>query len=347
MTIFSFAAPVLFLTATVAIAQFKPVFTISGEVRDEFGHLAPNIDVCASPQTTKYPRTSFCGQTDKNGRFTLRLAKPGTYELGAHKTSDGYMSQNRSFYKHASIPITELTLTEVNRDAAVSLSLGPKSGAISGKVVDIKTGLPVENVLITMCHADNPKDCYSTSAKNTEGIFKVFGSAVPFTLKIAAEGYEDWLGLSGSDTSAKGISLGSGTTIHLGVELRRRPDTKDAPLSEAEKQAGTHLPAPAQMFPADEAVFNHYPRTTRLNWSEIEGAASYVVEVDLCRGLESGKKKGECIDPQPFKPKGETTETSYEFSFVGAQPGRWRVWAVDKEGRAGFKSPWRKFYYTK
>ena len=32
-------------------------------------------------------------------------------------------------------------------------------------------------------------------------------------------------------------------------------------------------------------------------------------------------------------------------AFVGAQPGRWRVWAVDKEGREGFKSPWRLFVY--
>jgi len=35
-----------------------------------------------------------------------------------------------------------------------------------------------------------------------------------------------------------------------------------------------------------------------------------------------------------------------EFSFVGAQPGRWRVWAVDKEGREGFKSPWRRYVYN-
>jgi hypothetical protein len=37
--------------------------------------------------------------------------------------------------------------------------------------------------------------------------------------------------------------------------------------------------------------------------------------------------------------------TSYEFGFAGAQPGRWRVWAVDKDGREGFKSPWRTFVY--
>jgi len=39
--------------------------------------------------------------------------------------------------------------------------------------------------------------------------------------------------------------------------------------------------------------------------------------------------------------------TSYEFRFIGAQPGRWRVWGVDKEDREGFKSAWRNFVYLR
>jgi hypothetical protein len=41
------------------------------------------------------------------------------------------------------------------------------------------------------------------------------------------------------------------------------------------------------------------------------------------------------------------TETSFEFDFIGAQPGRWRIWAIDKDGREGFKSPWRVFIYVR
>jgi len=38
--------------------------------------------------------------------------------------------------------------------------------------------------------------------------------------------------------------------------------------------------------------------------------------------------------------------TTYEFMFIGAQPGRWRV-AMDREGREGFKSPWRVFIHER
>ena len=36
---------------------------------------------------------------------------------------------------------------------------------------------------------------------------------------------------------------------------------------------------------------------------------------------------------------------SYTFDFVGAQPGRWRVWAVDVNGQKGPKSDWWGFSY--
>lgn len=32
--------------------------------------------------------------------------------------------------------------------------------------------------------------------------------------------------------------------------------------------------------------------------------------------------------------------------FVGEQPGRWRVYAVDARGDAGLPSPWRYFRFT-
>ncbi len=39
--------------------------------------------------------------------------------------------------------------------------------------------------------------------------------------------------------------------------------------------------------------------------------------------------------------------TSNTFTFIGAQPGRWRVFAVDAQGRPGFKSPWRVFVHER
>ena len=56
---------------------------------------------------------------------------------------------------------------------------------------------------------------------------------------------------------------------------------------------------------------------------------------------------GECINPAPFEQKFGLRQTAYEFVFMGAQPGRWRVWAIDKDRRHGVKSPWRRFIHTK
>jgi hypothetical protein len=54
--------------------------------------------------------------------------------------------------------------------------------------------------------------------------------------------------------------------------------------------------------------------------------------------------KGEWLPAVPAK---ETQATEYQFEFPGAQPGRWRVWAVDGRGKEGPKSDWRTFRYTR
>jgi hypothetical protein len=38
--------------------------------------------------------------------------------------------------------------------------------------------------------------------------------------------------------------------------------------------------------------------------------------------------------------------TAYTFDFIGSQPGRWRVWAVDAKGQDGPKSDWWFFFFT-
>lgn len=101
------------------------------------------------------------------------------------------------------------------------------------------------------------------------------------------------------------------------------------------------LPAPIQIAPANGKVFNNYPRHTRLMWRPVQGAQSYTVQVDY-------------FDSDWVSNRGQTyilapniRQTGFTFEFVGAQPGRWRVWAVDAQGQPGQKSPWWEFKYTK
>jgi hypothetical protein len=343
----------LFVVANLAAfqalhAQSPSPFTIRGEAHDSSGQKISGARICAKPENSISGHLFPCVLTDADGKFLMRVDKAGKYTLISDKASDDFMSPNLPFFRHPAISVPEVVLDNANANPYVSINLGPKNGVLTGKSIDTVTDLPIENVLFTLCHAANPSVCFVISAKEGGGKFRVRAPHVPFTLKITADGFEDWIGLSGSDKPETAISVASGTTIELPVYLKRRKDATEKPLSETEKQVGLNLPAPAQLSPSDNSAFDYYPRKTKLEWEAVEGAVSYAVEIDYCRGGQRDKQK--CVDAQPLAvttnpPTTGILATTYEFEFVGAQPGRWRVWAIDKEGREGFKSPWRRFVY--
>lgn len=108
-----------------------------------------------------------------------------------------------------------------------------------------------------------------------------------------------------------------------------------------------HTPteAPRLLSPENGAVFSHYPRTTTLRWTSVPVAASYTVEVDCYHCCATSRW---CTDVgRTWRISPDIRSTSYTFDFVGAQPGRWRVWAVDAYGNRGNVSGWRTFEYTR
>ena len=105
------------------------------------------------------------------------------------------------------------------------------------------------------------------------------------------------------------------------------------------------LSAPIQVSPKKGTVFNHYPRKTKLTWRPVRGARSYTVEIDCYQCCQKNKW---CTDVgRTWKVESNLRTTSFTFDFVGAQPGRWRVWAVDAGGKEGYKSGWWEFRYTR
>jgi hypothetical protein len=101
------------------------------------------------------------------------------------------------------------------------------------------------------------------------------------------------------------------------------------------------LTAPTPLSPADGSVFSIFPRTTTLTWSAVAGATSYVVEIEFCQPPDISTCPSTA---SPYTPV-PVTGTSHTFDFVGAQPGRWRVQAVNAGGSTGF-SAWTHFIYT-
>lgn len=103
------------------------------------------------------------------------------------------------------------------------------------------------------------------------------------------------------------------------------------------------LPAPALLTPTEGQVFSTYPRTTNFSWSPVPAASKYIFELMAC----SNSNTSECFIWPVDKPLHEVAGTTYTFNFVGAQPGKWRVTAVDANGVKGIPSEWRMFKYTK
>jgi hypothetical protein len=343
----------LLLSSVLAVLTLlpQPSYVIDGYVQDNTGKPACGVRVCALAEDfdpTKPNVLIPCAISTPQGYFGIVVNKASKYRLTYDDSANGHVSTYLPFFRQPSVPMPEVTVGDDNVRASITISMLPKNGILVGKSVDAQTGLPVDNVEFTLCHAATPEICWRINAKAAGGGFRVPTPHVPFLLRLKAAGFEEWIGPNGADKETP-MTVAPETKTELNVFLKRTEASAGRAISENEKLPGINLTAPVQLSPANEIVFDHYPRQTKLEWSPVEGAVSYSVEVDFCAG---GVKKPVCVDPQTLKIRTNPltsgiTGTSYEFKFVGAQPGRWRVWALDKEGREGFKSPWRIFIYLR
>jgi hypothetical protein len=340
---------VLALLFAASIQGTAP-YSITGEVRDSNGNPSAGvrISVYLTDSTLRRPKPEGHVTLSKSdGSFVLNLARPGKYTLVYEDRDRGYQPQGLPFFRDPNNPPPEVSLDDTTRTAYVLISMS-KNGVLKGEAIDAQTQLPIDHVDFAMCHAENRRICWHTSARSSDGTFSIPMPFAPFTLRITSAEFEDWLGLTGSDGTTPVIVL-SGTTTTVRLLMKRRASAMNNAISEVEKRVGINLPAPKQLSPESDQVFDYYPRRTKLEWEPVEGALRYSVEVDYC---QFKKDSNQCNDPQPLIFPGipataNLTTTTYEFQFVGKQPGRWRVWAIDKEGRAGFKSTWRTFVYLK
>jgi len=338
----------------IGVAQTS--YTISGELRDDAGQLFSGGNVCALQPVARglNVRDKVCVESDAQGKFVINISQAGTYQVVADKLSAGYMPTYFPFYKDPKATNPEVRLSPGNPTANVSVKLEPQSGLITGKVIDEATDRRVPKFVVWTWQARDPNARTHQVVNGQSGTFRILAPNEPFRMRVEADGYEDWVMGGGVQVSLAGAKKGpgsllvrSGNKTEFAIYLKPKNPPPADPASDP-----TRLAAPVQLAPVDNQVFDVSPRNTKLEWNPVAGALSYGVEVEACWSPSAEEKKrlpddGECTNPSSFEEKYGLRETAYEFIFKGAQPGRWRVWAVGQNHKPGIKSPWRRFTYLK
>jgi len=337
----------------LAVAQ--SAYTITGELRDDPGQPFPGGHVCALQKNGNVVnvRDKVCAESDAQGKFVINLTQPGTYQVIADKMTEGYMPSYSLFYK-TSTAIPEVSLGVGSMNQSVLVKMPPKSGMITGKVIDEATDRRVPSFVVWFWQAPDPQARTHLVFNGQSGMFRMYAPSVPFRMRVVADGYEDWVMGGGVLVSSAGARKGPGALLvrtggktDFAIYLKRK-----TPLPADVQPDPARLPAPVQLSPSDNSIFDVFPRQTRLEWNPVAGANAYGLEVESCWSRSEEEKKrlpddSECINPSSFEEKYALHDTSYEFIFRGAQPGRWRVWAYDQNHKPGIKSPWRRFIYLK
>jgi hypothetical protein len=100
------------------------------------------------------------------------------------------------------------------------------------------------------------------------------------------------------------------------------------------------LATPTPISPAEGEEFSIFPRNTTLTWRPVQNATGYRVMVEYGYPTAAGMAWASLYQK-------DVLGTSWTFQFVGAQPGRWCVTAMDSTGvnKSSEVSAWRYFRY--
>lgn len=323
-------------TDSASIAQ-RPLVII-GQVVDQNGSPVSYASVFAYPDLL-FGRVPSA-LADSSGRFSIEVENTGKYRLTAAKSAEQYAPLISTLHHPASGAMPEVDVKTEQPVAFVIVRLGPRAGILTGSVIDATTQAYIPRFHIRVCRVEGQRYCHQELFTGNLGRFQMLVPATPVLIEAFADGYQDWQRTDDGKQQPTPLTVASGQTVELTVQLNK--------LGTSTTGLPKPLDAPRPLSPANGTVFDHYPRVTKLEWSAVPGAVSYAVEIDFCNGLV----RKECDDPSTLEgralpPTSGIEGTKYEFSFVGAQPGRWRVWALDSQGWAGTKSDWSWFVYQR
>lgn len=140
-------------------------------------------------------------------------------------------------------------------------------------------------------------------------------------------------------------SLPGAFEFHVATKLGKVSETID-PFGGVFSTDGKPT-TPSPVAPKDHTVFEYYPRFVDLRWTPSSGEypIEYVIEVEAGQ-LEQSADKEKSEYHYYFEERQNSNCPYQAISFVGKNPGRWRVKATNKKGESDW-SEWSYFRFER
>lgn len=131
--------------------------------------------------------------SDEQGNFTIKHLPAGIYNIHASKEEENYPDTSSAFHNEGLTTTPRVDLNGQQTTSYTLVQLAPKSGILSGRILDATTLKPILNAQITLRRLDNPEFTYRLGLTiPEEGKFNVPVPSTPITVEISAPGYKEW-----------------------------------------------------------------------------------------------------------------------------------------------------------
>ena len=196
--------------------------TITGQVKDAYGHPVPNAKVLARltpPTSGRIP----AGYTDPDGNFSIVVRTPGTYRLYAGKEELFHPIADCPYYDVDRIIPPEVMVADKETINAGTVLLNSQGAKLALRIVDAETGDPINEAGIGFRRDDNPDSWLGVGLGQADaGKITVLVPSIPIRIEVQADGYKNWYyGGDGTIKQALSLYLIAGTTEELEIRLRR------------------------------------------------------------------------------------------------------------------------------
>ncbi|HEX7177296.1 MAG TPA: carboxypeptidase-like regulatory domain-containing protein [Pyrinomonadaceae bacterium] len=167
------------------------------------------------------PDTLPTARTDESGRFFLDGLVPGEHTLYASKETAGYPSAYQAFFIAGDTALPKVAVLDRQVAGGTVVRLGPKAARLRARVLDGRTGQPVEEAEIVLLRDDRQDISMSFGINPADGSFDRLIPSLPLRLKVQAPGYDDWYyGEDGTRENSRVLLLRNDAVEELTIRLR-------------------------------------------------------------------------------------------------------------------------------